>query len=106
MARRVASLVWTQSEVGLPRLLPALLQHLLLEAGRLPRLPLGPVGRREVVHGRQRVGMLVAQDPPALLQHLLLEAGRLPRLPLGPIGRRAVVHARQRGGMVVAQDPP
>ena len=69
-----------------------LLQHLLVKRGRLPRPPLSPVRLREVVHGRQRIGMLVAQDAPPLLQHLLVKRGRLPRPPLSPVRLREVVH--------------
>ena len=43
----------------------------------------GVVRQSEVVHGRQRVGMVVPLDPPALRQHLLPDRGRLRRPPLG-----------------------
>ena len=77
-----------------------------MERGRLPRPPLSPVRPREVVHGRQRVRVLVPQDAPPLLQHLLVERGRLPRPPLSPVRPREVVHGRQRVRVLVPQDAP
>ena len=92
--------------MNVTRDLSVLLQNLLPEHSRLPRLRLGPVRLGEVVHARERGRMIVTQDHFSLRQHFLVHLCGLCRFSLLSVRLGEVVHARERGRMIVAQDHP
>ena len=75
-------------------------EHFLVQGDRLANATRRPVGAREVVTGRESLGMVSTKDAHPISEHLLEQRNRLANATRRPVGAREVVTGRESLGMV------